>query len=415
MRKQFFTTLLRLQDNRGFGLIELTMVIIIIGVLAAVAMQSATVMVQDARRIQTEREMETLAHAITGDPSMISNGGRTDFGYVGDIGSFPTNLQALYQNPGGYSTWSGPYLPPGITEDAVGFKTDEWGTLYAYTGGVTIQSTGSGTTLSRKVADQVSDYTINTLNGTIKDADDSLPGVIYMDSVDITVTVPNGSGGAATKSYAPDAVGAFTLDSLPVGTHPLKMIYTPNVDTLLRYVTILPRHKGAVSYKFASAYFGGGGGGGSGSEILRPTGDGNSDDLNDENCSDNWECVDEVTSDGNGTYVKGEGSQWNMDTYETADHSTGTGTVDSIIVYVKAKGNSGGKKARTAIRIGGNDYTGVQNNTTDSYVDYSTTYVTNPATSLAWTWSDIDNIEIGVDLKKEAFCTQVWAEVFFTY
>lgn len=406
--------LTKLKNNRGFGLIELTMVIIIIGVLAAVAMQSATVMVQDARRIQTEREMETLAHAITGDPSMVSNGGRTDFGYVGDVGSFPTNLQALYENPGGYSTWDGPYLPPGIFEDTIGFKTDEWGTLYAYTGGVTIQSTGSGTTLSRKVADAVTDYTLNSLSGIIMDADDSLPGVIYMDSVDITVTIPNGSGGAATKSYAPDAVGAFTLDSLPVGTHPLKLIYTPNVDTLLRYVTILPRHKSPVGYKFASAYFGGGGGGGSGSEILRPTGAGSSSNLIAENCANGWECVDEAVSDGDGTYVKGSGSSWNMDTYETADHSVGSGAVDSIVVYVKAKGNSGGKKARTAIRIGGSDYTGFQNNTSGSYVNYATTYLTNPATAAAWTWADIDNLEIGVDLKKVAFCTQVWVEVFYT-
>ncbi len=252
----------RLMNNSGFGLVELAVMIIIIGVLTAVAMQSVGVLIQDARKTATEREMEMLAHAITGDPSVVNNGRRADFGYVGDVGSFPPDLQALYQNPGGYATWDGPYLPPGIVEDATGFRTDQWGSLYAYSGGVTIQSTGSGMTITHKIADAVSDYTLNSLNGTIKDANGSEPGVIYMDSVAIIITIPNGSGGTTVKSYTPDADGLFTIDSLPVGTHPLKLIYTPNADTLLRYVTILPRHKSPVSFKFASAYFAGGGGSG---------------------------------------------------------------------------------------------------------------------------------------------------------
>ncbi len=262
----------RLRKISGFGLIELTVVIIIVGILVAVAMQSATVIVQDARRVETEREMEMLADAIVGDPAIICNGQRADFGYVGDVGSFPANLQALYESPGGYSTWDGPYVLPGLVQDSVGFKMDEWGSLYNYSGGVTITSTGSGSTITKKIADAVTDYTLNTLNGTIIDANDSVPGTVYLDSVDIKITIPDGGGGATTKAYMPDSAGLVTLDSLPAGTHPLRMIYTPNVDTLLRYVTILPRHKSPVSYKFASAYFGGGGGGGGGSDLAHIAG-----------------------------------------------------------------------------------------------------------------------------------------------
>ncbi|MBU8932877.1 MAG: prepilin-type N-terminal cleavage/methylation domain-containing protein [candidate division Zixibacteria bacterium] len=402
--------------ENGFSLIELVIVIVVLGILLSMAMQSMEGLVKDARYTKNEREMEMLAHAIVGDPGMASGAGRTDFGYVGDVGAFPANLQALYQDPG-LGTWDGPYLPPGMTEDSTGFKLDEWGTAYTYSGGITITSTGSGTTISKKIADATDDYLLNTVNGTIKDANDSVPGTIYADSVNIEITIPNGAGGATLKTYHPDSAGAFTLDSLPAGTHSLEIIYVPSVDTLHRYLTVLPRHQGQKSYVFASAHFGGGGGGGGGSgvETLRPTGNGSLTNLLDESCSNNWQCVDEVTSDGDGTYVKGEGSGWNVDTYETANHSVGTGTVDSIVVYVKAKGNGGGKKARTAIRIGGSTYTGSQNNTTGSYVDYSTTYQTNPSTSAAWTWTDIDNLEIGVDLKKVTICTQVWVEVYYTY
>ena len=139
----------RIRDISGFGLIELTVVIIIVGILVAVAMQSATVIVQDARRVETEREMEMLAKAIVGDPAIVSNRQRADFGYVGDVGGFPANLQALYESPGGYSTWDGPYVAPGLVQDSTGFKMDEWGTLYNYSGGVTITSTGGGSTITK--------------------------------------------------------------------------------------------------------------------------------------------------------------------------------------------------------------------------------------------------------------------------
>ncbi|MDH3890255.1 MAG: prepilin-type N-terminal cleavage/methylation domain-containing protein [candidate division Zixibacteria bacterium] len=409
----------RLHNNHGFGLIELTIVIIIIGVLAAVAMQSATVMVQDARRVATEREMEMLARAIVGDPSIKSNGQRAEFGYVGDVGSFPASLQALYENPGGYSTWDGPYLPPGISEDAVGFKTDEWGTLYAYTGGVAIQSSGSGSTLTHKIADQVADHTLNSLDGTILDADDSLPGVIYMDSVDITVTIPNGVGGSATKSYTPDAVGAFTLDSLPVGTHPVRLIYTPNVDTLLRYVTILPRHKSPVSYKFASAYFAGGGCAGSGSMALRPVAAGSAAELQTSGCGSNYQCVDEVVSDSNVTYVESNSLTYLRDIYAITDPSDTSCSISSITVYMRARRFVKDAHAQIVMRTNGTDYNGAEETLTDDFLDHSQLWVANPFTGVAWTWTELIDLEIGAQLKTSkathpARCTQMWVEVAYS-
>lgn len=245
-----------LNDNQGFSLIELTIAIIIIGVLVGVVLQSMTSVVGDARRIKTERELEQLAIAIVGDANLTQGGGRNDFGYVGDIGSFPPNLSALYNNPGGYSTWDGPYILSGFTQDSTGLKTDEWGAAYNYSGGVTITSTGSGSTITKKIARSTQDYLLNVINGTIKDGADSLPGVTFRDSVDIAITIPNGSGGTQTKSYNPDSAGIFVLDSIPVGTHPLRIIYTPAVDTMFRYLTVYPRHKsGPYNYKFASNYF----------------------------------------------------------------------------------------------------------------------------------------------------------------
>ena len=414
----------RIRNISGFGLIELTVVIIVVGVLVAVAMQSATVIVQDARRVETEREMEMLAKAIVGDPAIMSNGRRADFGYVGDVGSFPANLQALYESPGGYSTWDGPYILPGLVQDSVGFKMDEWGSLYNYSGGVTITSSGSGSTITEKVADAVTDYTLNTLNGSIRDANDSVPGATYLDSVDIKITIPDGAGGTTTKTYSPDAAGIFTLDSLPVGRHPLRMIYTPNVDTLLRYITILPRHKGWASYKFASAYFSGGGGGGGGcsgpgTETLRPVGVGNSSNLVANGCATNYLCVDDVSTDDDATYVKSIGTSYGADTYATADPTDTACTITSVTVYVRARKLVKTAYAQVVLRTNGADYAGSEETLGSSFVDYSQQWTNNPFTGSAWTWTEVTDMEIGVKLRSTkathpARCTQVWVVVAYT-
>lgn len=403
-------------NNKGFSLIELTVMIIIIGILTSVAMQSMTTVVEDARLVKTRMEMQTLANAIVGNPELIAGGTRSDFGYLGDVGAFPANLNNLITNPGGFSTWNGPYISGRFSQDTAGIKTDEWGAAYGYSGGITISSTGSGSTVTKKIADATSDYLLNKLNGTIKDADDAVPGVTYLDSVDILIAIPNGGGGVVTKIYAPDSAGIFFLDSLPAGTHSLDIIYTPDVDTLHRYVTILPRHKSSVAYKFASAYFAGGGGGSSSSEILRPDGSGSLSDLSTENCSSGWQCVDELIADDNGTFVKGGGAGYKTDLYQMQDHSTGSGTIDSIVVYMNCVGSGSSKQARTAIRTGGTTYEGIIITLTSvsTYTIFSTPYINNPFTGSSWTWAEIDNLEAGVAIRKEGKCTQVWVEVHYT-
>ncbi len=242
----------------GFSLIELTALIIIVGILAAIAIQSLTSSLKDSRKIITEREMEALSDAIVGDPEVMSGGERSDFGYVGDVGAFPPNLAALVTNPGSYSTWNGPYLPDRFTQDTSDYKLDSWGKPYAYSGGNTITSTGSGSSIVKKLADATSDYLNNTVTGFIKDASDSVPGIVYMDSVLVRVVVPNGSGGTTVRSVHPDSSGQFSFANMPAGKHQLYVIYTPDADTLNRQMIVLPRNKDAKTYKFAGSYFSGG-------------------------------------------------------------------------------------------------------------------------------------------------------------
>ncbi|HVP06873.1 MAG TPA: type II secretion system protein, partial [Candidatus Acidoferrum sp.] len=130
-------------NNHGISLIELTVILVVIGILASVAMKSMTASVQDIKRANTEREIESVAKAIVGDPSITTDGERSSFGYFGDVGAFPPDLQALYSNPGSYTTWHGPYIDTKLAQDSVSFKFDDWGKVYTYTPGVSLNSAGN--------------------------------------------------------------------------------------------------------------------------------------------------------------------------------------------------------------------------------------------------------------------------------
>jgi len=398
----------------GFSLIELLVVIVVIGILAAVAMQSMTASVEDTRRITTEREMDMLAKAIVGDPGQTQNHQRSDFGYVGDIGAFPPYLQALYENPGGYATWKGPYFPVSLTQDSTGFKTDEWGFAYSYSGGLTITSTGSGSSITRRIADASSDYLLNRVSGMILDAAHWPPGPVSADSINIVITYPDGSGSTAAKVYHPDSTGRFTLDSIPAGIHPIIAVYQPEADTVNRYLTVLPRHQSPVSYRFAAAYFGPVGG----TYVLRPDGPGALTSLTNSGCTENYLCVNEAVSDEDATTVIRASGSLATDVYTMDDPPDTSWTIQSVTVFCRARRTRSQGSVQPTIYVAGGQANGPEQDLTDSYAVYQYTWATDPVSGAAWTWTDVINLQAGVRLRGQnatfpAYCTQVWAEVTY--
>ncbi len=133
--------------RRGFTLIELVIIIVVLGILAGFAVPRFADMTTSSKRTATLDEMNGLKKAIIGNPSAVAGGEYIDRGFEGDVGFAPSRLQDLSAKPDSISSynqlsrlgWNGPYI------DSSGgvYLTDAWGANYAYDrAGRRIVSTG---------------------------------------------------------------------------------------------------------------------------------------------------------------------------------------------------------------------------------------------------------------------------------
>jgi prepilin-type N-terminal cleavage/methylation domain-containing protein len=261
---------MRLQSNQsGFTLVEVIMVIVILGILAAVAMKTLDSGLETSRVEETRRELDQLAIAIGGNPELFSNGVRSDFGYVGDVGAMPPTLDALVQNPG-YATWKGPYIKSDYSGFADDYKRDAWGQTYVYSGSTTIKSIGGAPdTLTRVLVSSVTDFTQNTLSCQLTDAAGNPPGD-SASKVRVILSYPNGAGGTKDSIASPNKSGNITFSNcVSVGNRRVKAIYQVTNDTVQTVVSVLPKSTVQATLRFPGAIWAATGGGGSSASSMQ--------------------------------------------------------------------------------------------------------------------------------------------------
>ncbi len=156
-----------------------------------------------------------------------------------------------------------------------------------------------------------------------------------------------------------------------------------------------------------------------GAETLRPDGAGNYTQCDAVGDTANYLCADEAVADDDTTYVETVDGATEIDTYSIADHSAGSGTINSVTVHVRSRGTTTADlhAAETVIRTNGTDYFGTNTLLPLTYTDLSTAYTTNPFTSSAWTWTEVDALEAGVrhydQGDGDVRTTQVYVEVSY--
>lgn len=89
----------RRSAQQGFTLMEMLVVLVVIGLIAAVAIPQVMRLLESAKSKAARIQLETLSQSLNY--------------YQLDTGGFPTTeqgLKALWQSPGQNEAWSGPYV-----------------------------------------------------------------------------------------------------------------------------------------------------------------------------------------------------------------------------------------------------------------------------------------------------------------
>ena len=123
-------------DRRGFTLIELVIVIVTLGIVAAVAIPRFGNITESSKTNATRSEMVVLKKAIVGNPESVAGGEYIDRGFEGDVGFVPSQLVDLSRKPDSVAAydkftrlgWNGPYVD---SAQAL-YLSDSWGTAYVY-------------------------------------------------------------------------------------------------------------------------------------------------------------------------------------------------------------------------------------------------------------------------------------------
>ena len=134
--------------EEGFTLVELIIVIVLLGLLAAVAVPQIAGLLETTEISATKAEMLGMKKAIIGDPNFRVRGKLVERGYRGDLNADPTTVADLFVigansawDRFAQTGWNGPYMESDGTA-APNYLSDEWDNSYDLSTAGEIQSFG---------------------------------------------------------------------------------------------------------------------------------------------------------------------------------------------------------------------------------------------------------------------------------
>ena len=156
-------------------------------------------------------------------------------------------------------------------------------------------------------------------------------------------------------------------------------------------------------------------------ETFRPNAVGTYSNNEPDPTQDNYLCVDEVTADDDTTYVAGTSTgSYTDDSYNIPAH-TASGTINSVKIYTTVWKKGNGLSKHLIVTYSTVFTAAISGQADQTWETFDYTWTDNPNTATTWTWTEIDDMEIGVSLldggggpNHRAWCTQVYIEVDYT-
>jgi hypothetical protein len=139
-------------------------------------------------------------------------------------------------------------------------------------------------------------------------------------------------------------------------------------------------------------------------------------ELSGSGCPTDWQCVDDVISDGDASYVECPTTAYSFDLYGTEDSADTTCGIVSVTVHISARRFVKDAYGKAVIRTNGALFEGPEEYLNDDYSEFIVQWMNNPGTGSSWTWQEITDIEIGVGLRSTKAthsprCSRVWLTV----
>jgi len=203
----------------GFTLVEIAIVIAIIAVLGALLAPLAANLSDAQRAIRSYGDLGVVYKAIVGEP------GTSNFGYLGDVGTYPATLADLVRDRG-LEGWSGPYVTDTYLEGDTVF--DSFGNPMEYYYRSDPAAVTDQLALISKAPDRGSSNTSATPNDWMTFVSSPLPGsaayVSNPDNLD-NVTYPRFTDHSGMLSY--NNIGQLNLSILAYDANPGVARYVP--------------------------------------------------------------------------------------------------------------------------------------------------------------------------------------------